>query len=95
MTRKASSAALAATDAYGLYHCTSQGETSWADCARFAAAALGLPDTRVEALPTTALNMKAPRPRRAILENRMLRARGLDTMPSWQDALRAFIAEEG
>jgi dTDP-4-dehydrorhamnose reductase len=86
------SAALARTQAYGLYHCTSQGETTWADFARFCATALGLPEARVEALPTAALNMKAPRPRRAILDNRMLRLRGLDTMSSWQDAARAFIA---
>jgi len=87
------SAALARTEAYGLYHCTSQGDTSWADYARFAAAELGLPDDRVDALPTSALPMKAARPAHAILDNRMLRARGLDTMPTWQDAARAFIAE--
>ena len=88
------SAALARTDAHGMYHCTSQGETTWADFARFAAETLGLPASRVEALPTSALPMKAARPRRAILDNRMLRARGLDAMSSWQDAARAFIAEE-
>jgi len=88
------SAALARTDAYGVYHCTSQGETSWADFARFAAATLGLPESRVEALPTAAIGMKAPRPRRSVLDNRMLRARGLDGMSSWQDAACAFIAEE-
>ena len=88
------SAALARTDAHGMYHCTSQGETTWADFARFAAETLGLPASRVEALPTSALPMKAPRPRRAILDNRMLRARGLDAMSRWQDAARAFIAEE-
>jgi dTDP-4-dehydrorhamnose reductase len=88
------SAALARTDHYGAYHCTSQGETSWADFARFCAATLGLPEARVEALPTSAIGMKAPRPRRAILDNRMLRARGLDTMSTWQDAARAFIAED-
>jgi dTDP-4-dehydrorhamnose reductase len=88
------SAALARTDAWGTYHCTSQGETSWSDFARFCAATLGLPESRVEGLPTEAIGMKAPRPRRAILDNRMLRARGLDAMSSWQDAARAFIAEE-
>jgi dTDP-4-dehydrorhamnose reductase len=87
------SAALARSEAYGLYHCTSQGDTSWADYARFCAAELGLPAERVEGLPTSALLMKAPRPDHAILDNRMLRARGLDTMPTWQDAARAFIAE--
>jgi dTDP-4-dehydrorhamnose reductase len=88
------SAALARTEHYGVYHCTSQGETSWADFARFCATTLGVPESRVEGLPTSALPMKAARPRRAILDNRMLRARGLDTMPSWQDAARAFIAQE-
>jgi len=88
------SAALARTESYGTYHCTSQGETSWADFARFAAASLGLPASRVEGLPTSALPMKAARPRRSILDNRMLRARGLDTMPTWQDAALAFIADE-
>jgi dTDP-4-dehydrorhamnose reductase len=88
------SAALARTAHYGTYHCTASGETSWAEFARFIATELGLPDERVVALPTAALPMKAARPRRAILENRMLRLRGLDTMLSWQDAARAFIASE-
>lgn len=89
------SGALAHTEHYGLYHCTSAGETTWADYTRFVAAALGLPEDRVEALPSAALPMRAPRPRRAVLENRMLRLRGLDTMPAWQDAARAFIAARG
>ncbi len=88
------SAALAATSFHGLYHCTAQGQTSWADFAQLAAATLGLPEDRVAGVPTSALPMKAARPRRAILDNRALRERGLDTLPTWQDALRAFIAEE-
>ncbi len=88
------SAALARTSDFGLYHCTSQGETSWAAFASFMAAELGLPGSRVEPLPTSALPMKAPRPRRSILDNRMLRLRGLDTLSSWQDAARAFIKSE-
>jgi len=89
------SAAVARSEHYGLYHCTAQGETTWADFARLAAAELGLPAARVEALPTSALPMKAPRPRRAILDNRMLRLRGLDAMAPWQEGLRAFIASDG
>jgi dTDP-4-dehydrorhamnose reductase len=88
------SAALAATDHFGLYHCTANGETSWADYARFLASELGLPAERVQALPTTALSLKAPRPRRAILDNRMLRLRGLDTLGDWQSQARAFIRAE-
>jgi dTDP-4-dehydrorhamnose reductase len=89
------SAALAATEHFGLYHCTANGETSWADYARFLAAALGLPETRVQAVPTSELPMmKAARPRRAVLDNRMLRLRGLDTMGDWQAQARAFLASE-
>jgi dTDP-4-dehydrorhamnose reductase len=78
----------------GLYHCTAQGETSWADFARFAAATLALPERVVEDVPSAALSLAAPRPRRAILDNRRLKLHGLDTLSSWQDGLRAFIAEE-
>jgi dTDP-4-dehydrorhamnose reductase len=88
------SAALAATDHFGLYHCTANGETSWANYARFLAAALGLPDSKVTAVPTAELPMKAQRPRRAVLDNRMLRLRGLDTMGDWQAQARAFMASE-
>lgn len=88
------SAALARTEHYGLYHATANGETTWADYARFLAAELGLPPERVQAMPTTALALKAPRPRRAILDNRMLRLRGLDTLGTWQEHARGFITSE-
>jgi dTDP-4-dehydrorhamnose reductase len=88
------SAALAATDHFGLYHCTANGETSWANYARFLASELGLPDSRVNAVATADLPMKAARPRRAVLDNRMLRLRGLDTMGDWQTQARAFMASE-
>jgi len=58
------------------------------------AAELGLPASRVDPLPTSALPLKAPRPRRSILDNRMLRLRGLDTLSTWQEAARAFIKSE-
>jgi dTDP-4-dehydrorhamnose reductase len=88
------SAALAVTDHHGLYHCTSQGETSWADFAREAARLLGLPESQAQGVPSAALRLKAARPRRAVLDNRALRARGLDTLSTWQGALAAFVAEE-
>ncbi len=89
------SVALARTNHFGLYHCTSNGETSWAAFAEFLAAELGLPDARVEALPTSGLRLKAPRPRRAILDNLMLRLRGLDNFGTWQDQARAYLASLG
>jgi dTDP-4-dehydrorhamnose reductase len=88
------SAALAQSDAFGLYHCTSEGETAWTDYAAFLAAELGLPASRVEGLPTGSLPMKAPRPRRAILDNLMLRLRGFPPMPDWKTAARGFMEDE-
>lgn len=88
------SAALAVTPHHGLYHCTAQGETTWADFARLAAELVGVPAERVVAVGYGDLPLKAPRPRRAILDNRALRARGLDTLSPWPDALRAFVTEE-
>jgi dTDP-4-dehydrorhamnose reductase len=86
------SAALAATGHFGLYHCTAAGETTWADYARFVANEIGVPAARVQALPTSALTMLAKRPRRAVLDNRMLRLRGLDSLGTWQDQARAFLS---
>ncbi len=88
------SGALGRTEHFGLYHCTAHGETSWADYSLFLADELGLPPSRVEVLPTTALGLKAPRPRRAILDNRMLRLRGLDSLGDWKTQARAYLASE-
>jgi dTDP-4-dehydrorhamnose reductase len=88
------SAALAATPHHGLYHCTAQGETTWADFARAAAGLLGIPSDRVEAVTSAQLPLGVPRPRRAILDNRALRALGLDTLSPWAAGLRAFLAAE-
>ena len=87
------SSALAMTEHFGLYHATSQGETTWADYARFVCAELGLPGDRVQDAMLQGV-LKAPRPTRAILDNRMLRLRGLDGFPDWKDAARAFIRDE-
>jgi dTDP-4-dehydrorhamnose reductase len=88
------SAALAATEQHGLYHCTAHGETTWADFARLAAALVGAPADHVDAVPYGNLPLKAVRPARAILDNRALRAIGLDRLSPWQDALGAFVTEE-
>ena len=88
------SAALARTEHYGLYHCTAQGETTWADFARLAATLIGAPAERVQAcrLRRPEAQGAAPAPRGA--RQPALREIGLDTMSSWQDSLRAFVAAE-
>jgi len=88
------SAALASTTHHGLYHCTAQGETTWVGFSQLAASLVGAPAERVQGVAYADLRLKAPRPMHAVLDNRALRAVGLDTLPSWQDALRAFVAQE-
>ncbi|HVT06695.1 MAG TPA: dTDP-4-dehydrorhamnose reductase [Polyangia bacterium] len=89
------SIALAPTSHYGLYHCTAHGETTWADFARALARELGLPHARIEPVSDANLGLAARRPRRAVLDKRMLRLRGLDGLLSpWEQALRAYVAEE-
>ena len=85
------SAALARSEHFGIYHSTANGETTWADYAQFLAEKLGLPNNNVNPLPYGALSMKAARPRRSILDNRMLRLRGLDTLGTWQDQALRFM----
>ncbi|HVV16870.1 MAG TPA: dTDP-4-dehydrorhamnose reductase [Polyangia bacterium] len=89
------SVALAATSHYGVYHCTAHGETTWAEFARAVADELGLPAARIDEVSNAGLALAAPRPRRAVLDKRMLRLRGLDRLLSpWNQALRAYVAEE-
>jgi dTDP-4-dehydrorhamnose reductase len=88
------SAALAATTHHGLFHCTAHGETTWVDFARLAATLVGAPAERVQGVAYADLNLTAPRPRHAVLDNRALRDVGLDTLSSWQDGLRAFVAAQ-
>jgi dTDP-4-dehydrorhamnose reductase len=86
--------ALARTEAFGLYHCMATGETTWAGFALHVAALLRLPAARVEVVSNAALPLKAARPRRALLDNRALRALGLDAMPSWQDGASRYVEAE-
>jgi dTDP-4-dehydrorhamnose reductase len=88
------SGALATTTHHGLFHCTAHGETTWVEFARLAASLVGAPGDRVQAVRYADLRLTAPRPLHAILDNRALREIGLDTLSSWQDALRAFVAED-
>jgi dTDP-4-dehydrorhamnose reductase len=86
---------LAAGNHVGLFHATAQGETTWADFARFLAASAGAGQARVEGVPVSALRLRAARPRRAILVSRRLAAAGLEPLPSWQEQARAYLASEG
>lgn len=82
---------LTKTDAYGTYHATCQGECSWFDFAAEIFRQAGLspvlrPQTTVES------GARARRPAYSVLRNGNLEAVGLDRLPSWQEALRGYLA---
>lgn len=82
---------------YGLYHATCEGETTWYDfavalCEEAAALGVELPRTFV-GVRTAELTSPAPRPRHSLLDNRMLRLRGLSVLLPWREALREYLLE--
>ena len=85
---------LAATEQYGLYHCTGEGVCSWYD---FACAIMQEANTGVEVRPISSAEYKekfpksAARPAWSALDNRMLRCTIGNDMRSWNDALHTFF----
>ncbi|MCK9374526.1 MAG: dTDP-4-dehydrorhamnose reductase [Syntrophobacterales bacterium] len=81
--------ALAGTEAFGTYHATCQGETTWYGfaCLILKTAAIQL---RVTPCTTAEYPLPAPRPANSVLANRLLQVAGLDLMPAWQAAFQDF-----
>lgn len=80
------------TDNFGIYHCTNEGECIWFDFASYIAKHLKL---NIEIIPcsTTEFPRPAPRPPYSVLENNHLKSLGLNCMPHWKEAFKAFIEE--
>ncbi|WP_437203146.1 dTDP-4-dehydrorhamnose reductase [Planctomicrobium sp. SH664] len=85
--------ALIRTEAYGLYHATNSGSTTWYDVAREALRLSGLP-TRVNPIPSAAYPTKAERPGYSVLNCEQLAAVTGHVLPPWQDALRRYLEQE-
>lgn len=80
------------TEAYGLYHATSQGQCSWYDFAAEIFRQAGLrPNLSPSSTPTA--GAKVLRPGYSVLDNAALRRQGLDRMRPWQEALAAYLQE--
>ncbi|MGA7578692.1 MAG: dTDP-4-dehydrorhamnose reductase [Desulfobaccales bacterium] len=81
--------ALAPTEAFGTYHATCRGETTWYEFARLILETAGL---RAAVAPCSTAEYPRParRPANSVLANRLLAVQGLDLMPPWQDAFREF-----
>lgn len=73
----------------GLYHCVNDGQASWHDVAREAAAILGI-EPRLIPISVDQLQLKVPRPRYCALSTAKLASTGF-AMPTWRDALRRWL----
>jgi dTDP-4-dehydrorhamnose reductase len=80
---------LAQTEAFGTYHATCQGETTWYDFACLILKTAGL-ETSITPCTTAEFPRPAPRPANSVLENRLLQLHGLDCLPPWEEAFREF-----
>jgi len=85
-------AALIDTERYGLYHATSHGDCTWHE---FAAEIFRQSNLmpNLEKARTGDFGEKATRPAYSVLDNRALRAVGLDRMRPWPEALAAYLDE--
>jgi dTDP-4-dehydrorhamnose reductase len=80
---------LATTEAFGTYHATCQGETTWYGFACLILETAGMA-VRITPCITSEFPRPAPRPVNSVLDNRLLRIAGLDCMPTWQAAYQQF-----
>jgi len=78
-------------NAEGIVHATNSGECTWFDLAREIVRVEGL-STVVRPTTSDKFVRPAERPKYSVLSLRSLQRYGI-TMPSWQDALRRYIAE--
>jgi dTDP-4-dehydrorhamnose reductase len=83
-------AQLILTDAYGLYHLTSEGECNWYEFAKAVFETAGL-HPEVQPVSSDQFVLKARRPGYSVLENRHFRDAGFPDMRHWREALAAYI----
>jgi dTDP-4-dehydrorhamnose reductase len=80
-------------DARGIVHVTNSGDCTWFDFAREIVSEAGI---ATEVRPTSSDKFPRPaeRPKYSVLSPASLKNYGI-TMPSWQDALKRYLAERG
>lgn len=82
--------ALAATDAFGIYHMSCQGQCSWYQFAKVIFETLKLA-TPLEACSVKEFAAPVKRPHYSVLENSQLQKINLDRMPDWKESLINFL----
>ena len=88
---EASAHLLKAPAAYGVYHCVNTGHSTWFEVGREIARLLGQTDTALKPVHVRDVVLPAARPVFAALSNAKLARAGF-VMPSWQDAIRRYLA---
>ena len=83
---------MAASDKYGIYHATNEGFCSWAEFAKEIFEKAGL-NVEVEGIPTIEYPTPARRPFNSRLSKKSLDEAGFNRLPTWQDALKRYLAE--
>ncbi|CQR70489.1 dTDP-4-dehydrorhamnose reductase [Sporomusa ovata DSM 2662] len=85
---------LLASDAFGTYHATCQGQCSWYE---FACEIFRQAGKSVEVVPVTTAEFVRPakRPAYSVLDNHMLRMTVGDPMRAWTEALRDYLRQTG
>jgi dTDP-4-dehydrorhamnose reductase len=81
---------IAATDEYGIYHCTGNRECSWYEFTCKIIEYSGI-DAIVTSCTTEEYPSKTKRPAYSALDNMMLRCTVGDEMRNWQDAIKYFL----
>jgi dTDP-4-dehydrorhamnose reductase len=84
--------AFCASDAYGIYHVSCKGETTWAGFSARLADRLGQPH-RWQVVRSDELAAPAKRPPNCLFRHRMLALHDLDRMPTWEAAQDEYLAE--
>jgi dTDP-4-dehydrorhamnose reductase len=82
--------ALSRSDAYGLYHATAEGSCSWYQFARTIFELTGTA-VHLKIADPHEFPAKVPRPKYSVLENRELKARGLNVFRPWQEGLKEYL----
>jgi dTDP-4-dehydrorhamnose reductase len=82
---------LAGREAWGIFHGTNRGLTTWCGFAREIARISGHDPARIEACSTDEYPTAARRPLNAVLLETRLAAVGVAPMPTWQDALGRYL----
>jgi dTDP-4-dehydrorhamnose reductase len=81
---------LICTEAYGVYHATSEGQCSWYEFARKIFELSGL-TVKVTPITTEQLDRPALRPKFSVLDNFALQLSGLNRFRDWETALEEYL----